>query len=270
MMLPGIASIAKLLVCNCCLSLLLILICQPDSFICAEARRHGYSRSPRPKRTHGGRYRLSTLRQSLRQPGHPNFVNTRKGSYHSQRVRPTVDARTERIKQAILTLPELSKLLDPLRHASNLDDFIKPVDNLRLSGTVRQRRLYCRAGMGYHLEIRQDGRVVGRHRPTDDGILEIFSVKAGVVGVRGVRSHRYLCMDNRGKLYSTRTFNHECQFRERIEENHFNTYASNAYSNHKTQSGYYMSLTKRGKSKKSKNVTGRQRKAHWLPRSVND
>nr|XP_039248039.1 fibroblast growth factor 4-like [Styela clava] len=213
-MLLGSECIAKALAYNCCIVLFLLLVCHPDSSIFAEARRRGSSKSYRFRNGHQKWRESSVFRHRLSNPNKDDSNHKKIDNFMPQRARPTVDARTERIRQAILTLPELSKLLDPLRHASNINDIFAPADNFHLMGTVRRRRLYCRVGMGYHLEIRRDGRVMGRHRPTRDGILEIFSVKTGVVGIRAVASQRYLCMNKRGKLYSSSQFIHECEFRK--------------------------------------------------------
>ena len=45
----------------------------------------------------------------------------------------------------------------------------------------RRTRLWCRGGIGYHMEVTGGGQVVARHRPTDEGSLlcsfEILKLK---------------------------------------------------------------------------------------------
>ena len=78
-------------------------------------------------------------------------------------------ARTKMIKTAILTLPELYELLAPIKWHGSLDGMIGPSDYGHLQGTVRLKRLYCRVGIGYHLEINKKGKVSASHLPTADG-----------------------------------------------------------------------------------------------------
>ena len=79
------------------------------------------------------------------------------------------DPRTQIIKEAILTLPELYELLAPIKWYGSLDGVIGPSDYGHLRGTVRLKRLYCRVGIGYHLEIDKKGIVKARHTQTSDG-----------------------------------------------------------------------------------------------------
>ncbi|XP_010224449.1 PREDICTED: fibroblast growth factor 22, partial [Tinamus guttatus] len=57
-------------------------------------------------------------------------------------------------------------------------------------------------------------------------VVEIRSVRVGVVAIRAVHSGFYLAMNKQGRLYGSREFGPSCMFRERIEENGYNTYAS--------------------------------------------
>uniref|UniRef100_A0A8D2LZB2 Fibroblast growth factor n=1 Tax=Zonotrichia albicollis TaxID=44394 RepID=A0A8D2LZB2_ZONAL len=58
------------------------------------------------------------------------------------------------------------------------------------------------------------------------GILEIFAVSQGIVGIRGVFSNKFLAMSKKGKLHASARFTVDCHFRERFQENSYNTYAS--------------------------------------------
>uniref|UniRef100_A0A672Y4M2 Fibroblast growth factor n=1 Tax=Sphaeramia orbicularis TaxID=375764 RepID=A0A672Y4M2_9TELE len=76
-------------------------------------------------------------------------------------------------------------------------------------------RLYCRVGIGFHLQIHPDGRVNGSHEPNQLSVLELFAVSQGVIGIRGVYSNRFLAMNKRGRLHATEWFTDDCKFRER-------------------------------------------------------
>uniref|UniRef100_A0A8C5W5Z8 Fibroblast growth factor n=1 Tax=Leptobrachium leishanense TaxID=445787 RepID=A0A8C5W5Z8_9ANUR len=67
----------------------------------------------------------------------------------------------------------------------------------------RTGSLYCRVGIGFHLQIHPDGRVNGSHEANRLSILEIFAVSQGIVGIRGVFSNAFLAMSKKGKLHAT-------------------------------------------------------------------
>ncbi|KAG5834252.1 hypothetical protein ANANG_G00259590 [Anguilla anguilla] len=66
----------------------------------------------------------------------------------------------------------------------------------------RTGRLYCRVGIGFHLQIHPDGRVNGSHEPNQLSLLELFAISQGVVGIRGALSRRFLSMNKRGRLHA--------------------------------------------------------------------
>uniref|UniRef100_A0A8D3BKB2 Fibroblast growth factor n=1 Tax=Scophthalmus maximus TaxID=52904 RepID=A0A8D3BKB2_SCOMX len=110
-------------------------------------------------------------------------------------------------------------------------------------------RLYCRVGIGFHLQIHPDGRVNGSHEPDQLSVLELFAVSQGVIGIKGVYSNRFLAMNKRGRLHATEWFTDDCKFRERFQENSYNTYASVVHRNHRTGREWFVALNKRGKAK---------------------
>ena len=70
-------------------------------------------------------------------------------------------------------------------------------------------------------------------------------------------------------FYFQRRFLPDCQFRENVEKNNFNTYASELYSNHETREGFFLAISRRGKiPKRLQRVNWKQKRAHWLPRNV--
>nr|XP_046207431.1 fibroblast growth factor 5-like [Oncorhynchus gorbuscha] len=146
-------------------------------------------------------------------------------------------------------------------------------DQLLEAGTVsgsgrRTCRLYCRVGIGFHLQIHTDGRVNGSHEPNRLSVLELFAVSQGVIGIRGVYSNKFLSMNKRGRLHAVEMFTDDCRFRERFQENSYNTYASVLHRNHRTGRDWYVALNKRGKAKmgSSPRVKSQHVATHFLPR----
>ncbi|KAG8593701.1 hypothetical protein GDO81_000925 [Engystomops pustulosus] len=132
----------------------------------------------------------------------------------------------------------------------------------------RTGSLYCRVGIGFHLQIHPDGKVNGSHEANHLSILEIFAVSQGIVGIRGVFSNSFLAMSKKGKLHATPKFSEDCKFMERYQENSYNTYASATYRTQKTGRRWYVALNKRGKAKKgsSPRVKPQHISTHFLPR----
>ncbi|XP_066567813.1 fibroblast growth factor 5 [Amia ocellicauda] len=132
----------------------------------------------------------------------------------------------------------------------------------------RTGRLYCRVGIGFHLQIHPDGRVNGSHESDQLSVLELFAVSQGVIGIRGVFSNRYLAMNKKGRLHAIEKFTDDCKFRERFQENSYNTYASVTHKNHRTGREWFVALNKRGKAKmgSSPRVKSQHVSTHFLPR----
>ncbi|XP_037536083.1 fibroblast growth factor 5 [Nematolebias whitei] len=133
----------------------------------------------------------------------------------------------------------------------------------------RSCRLYCRVGIGFHLQIHPDGRVNGSHEPNQLSVLELIAISQGVIGIRGVHSNRYLAMNKRGWLHATEFFSDDCKFRERFQENSYNTYASVTHRNQRTGREWFVALNKRGKAKmgSSPRVKSQHVSTHFLPRA---
>ncbi|KAM4616234.1 fibroblast growth factor 5 [Polymixia lowei] len=142
-----------------------------------------------------------------------------------------------------------------------------------ISSGRRTCRLYCRVGIGFHLQIHPDGRVNGSHEPNQLSVLELFAVSQGVIGIKGVYSNRFLAMNKRGRLHAIERFSDDCKFRERFQENSYNTYASVIHMNHRTGREWFVAINKRGKAKmgSSPRVKSQHVSTHFLPRvSLND
>eukprot|EP00075_Anas_platyrhynchos_P023534 XP_027312787.1 fibroblast growth factor 5 isoform X3 [Anas platyrhynchos] len=99
-------------------------------------------------------------------------------------------------------------------------------------------------------------------------ILEIFAVSQGIVGIRGVFSNKFLAMSKKGKLHASAHFTSECQFRERFQENSYNTYASAVHRGRRSGREWYVALNKRGKAKRGCSPRARPQhvSTHFLPR----
>uniref|UniRef100_A0A3Q3XAA5 Fibroblast growth factor n=1 Tax=Mola mola TaxID=94237 RepID=A0A3Q3XAA5_MOLML len=123
-----------------------------------------------------------------------------------------------------------------------------------------QKLLYCRVGIGYHLQILSNGSVGGVHKPTDNCWLKVFAMKRGVVGIRGVKTGLYLCMGGDGLPYGADKFSDDCLLKENLEENHYTTYSS------ATHPGLYLALSHKGELRKGHSVGPHQSSTHFLPR----
>ncbi|KAM4730646.1 fibroblast growth factor 4-like [Anableps anableps] len=134
----------------------------------------------------------------------------------------------------------------------------------RLEGkeVVKQLLLYCRAGIGYHLQILPEGSVGGVHRPTPYCWLKVFAMRRGVVGIRGVKTGLYLCMSGQGLAYGAEQFSDNCLFKESLEENHYTTYSS------LSPPGNYLAISHRGQLRRGNSVGPNQSCAHFLPRRI--
>ncbi|TSL54362.1 Fibroblast growth factor 5 [Bagarius yarrelli] len=126
----------------------------------------------------------------------------------------------------------------------------------------RYQLLYCRIGIGYHLQIQSSGTVRGVHIPTEHSWLKVFAVKSGVVGIRGVKSRLYLCMNKEGIARGMTKFSTDCLFKEHLQENHYTTYSSAAYPD------LYLALSQRGHLRRGDLAHPHHASSHFLPRKV--
>uniref|UniRef100_A0A4W3JV61 Fibroblast growth factor n=1 Tax=Callorhinchus milii TaxID=7868 RepID=A0A4W3JV61_CALMI len=123
---------------------------------------------------------------------------------------------------------------------------------------VRQRLLYCRIGIGFHLQVLPDGTVNGVHQ----SVLELLSVGVGTVGVRAAGTGLFLALSPRGTLYGSKTFTKDCLFREKMEENYYTTYSSHSHPR------LYIALTKRGSAKNAHKARSHHPSTHFILRLV--
>ncbi|XP_059506054.1 fibroblast growth factor 20-like [Stegostoma tigrinum] len=136
-------------------------------------------------------------------------------------------------------------------------------DETRLSHRVtKQQFLYCSIGIGFHLQILPNGRVNGAHESNHYGIMELLSVKIGIVAIRAVVTRMFLAITRQGMLYGSENFTEDCLFKEQMEENHYTTYSSH------THPRLYVALTKRGEPKNGSKARLHHPSTHFIPRSV--
>ncbi|XP_044514611.1 fibroblast growth factor 22 [Gracilinanus agilis] len=131
-----------------------------------------------------------------------------------------------------------------------------------LEGDVRWRRLY--SSTHFFLHIGPNGRVEGTRQPhCPNSIVEIRSVRVGVVAIKAVYTGFYLAMNRRGRLYGTREYSPNCKFMERIEENGYNTYASLRWRHEGRQ--MFLALDGRGAPRQGGRTRRQHLSTHFLP-----
>ncbi|XP_076977540.1 fibroblast growth factor 22 [Tamandua tetradactyla] len=131
-----------------------------------------------------------------------------------------------------------------------------------LEGDVRWRRLF--SSTHFFLRVDPDGRVQGtrwRHGP--DSIVEIRSVRVGVVVMKAVHAGFYVAMDQRGHVYGSRVYTGDCRFRERIEENGYNTYAAQHWRYRGRP--MFLALDGRGAPQRGRRTQRHHLSTHFLP-----
>uniref|UniRef100_A0A8B9IXN4 Fibroblast growth factor n=1 Tax=Amazona collaria TaxID=241587 RepID=A0A8B9IXN4_9PSIT len=134
-----------------------------------------------------------------------------------------------------------------------------------LEGDVRWRRLF--SATRFFLRIDGSGSVEGtRWRERPGSIVEIRSVRVGVVAIRAVNTGFYLAMNKRGRLYGSKEFSPNCKFTERIEENGYNTYAALRWR-HRGRP-MFLSLNSKGRPQRGGKTRRQQLSTHFLPMLV--
>ncbi|KAG6934911.1 fibroblast growth factor 22, partial [Chelydra serpentina] len=131
-----------------------------------------------------------------------------------------------------------------------------------LEGDGRWRRLY--SSTHFFLGIDSSGKVQGtRWKESRNSILEIRSVRVGVVAIKSVYTGFYLAMNKKGKVYGSKVYNLNCKFKERIEENGYNTYASLRWRHgHRPM---FLALNGKGRPRQGGKTRRQHLSAHFLP-----
>ncbi|KAL4658926.1 fibroblast growth factor 22 [Arapaima gigas] len=131
-----------------------------------------------------------------------------------------------------------------------------------LEGDVRLRHLY--SANKFFLCIDKNGKVDGSRRKNyADSLMEIRSVSVGVVAIKSVSTGLYLAMSKKGTLFGSVKYSPSCKFKERIEENGYNTYASLRWKHGGRQ--MFVSLNGRGKPRRGHKARRRHPSTHFLP-----
>nr|XP_010600171.1 LOW QUALITY PROTEIN: fibroblast growth factor 22 [Loxodonta africana] len=95
------------------------------------------------------------------------------------------------------------------------------------------------------------------------GVLEIRSVRVGVVVIKTVYAGFYVAMNRRGQLYGSRVYTGDCGFQERIEENGYNTYAALRW--HHRGRPMFLALDRRGAPRRGSRTRRHHLSTHFLP-----
>ncbi|XP_036703857.1 fibroblast growth factor 1 isoform X2 [Balaenoptera musculus] len=135
--------------------------------------------------------------------------------------------------------------------------------NLPPGNYKKPKLLYCSNG-GHFLRILPDGTVDGTRDRSDQHIqLQLSAESVGEVYIKSTETGQYLAMDTDGLLYGS-TPNEECLFLERLEENHYNTYASKKHA----EKNWFVGLKKNGSCKRGPRTHYGQKAILFLPLPV--
>ncbi|XP_066109498.1 fibroblast growth factor 22 isoform X3 [Saccopteryx bilineata] len=129
----------------------------------------------------------------------------------------------------------------------------RPRSYPHLEGDVRWRRLF--SSTHFFLRVDPSGLV--------QGIIEIRSIRVGVVALKAVHTGFFVAMSRRGHLYGSRVYTAQCKFQERIEENGYNTYASLRWHHHGRP--MFLALDRRGAPRHGGRTRRHHLSTHFLP-----
>ncbi|XP_042903010.1 fibroblast growth factor 1 isoform X2 [Parasteatoda tepidariorum] len=119
------------------------------------------------------------------------------------------------------------------------------------------------SGTGYNLVIDSEGGVYGTREPyNEEAILQFHSRKAGEVQIKGKKSHLYLGMNERGKIYAELDEDSENTWFRELYEDGWNRYVW--LGNDKE---WYVGIKKSGKMKKGHRTKHQQHAVKFVPRS---
>ncbi|MBN3272022.1 FGF10 factor, partial [Polyodon spathula] len=159
--------------------------------------------------------------------------------------------------------PEPTRVQEGANCSWSLDRHTRSYNHLE--GDVRWRRLY--SATKFFLRMDKTGKVDGtRRKNCVNSVMEIRSVSVGVVAIKSVNTGLYLAMSKKGKLFGSEEYNHNCKFKERIEENGYNTYASLRWKQKGRQ--MFVSLNGRGTPRRGHKTRRKHLSAHFLPMLV--
>uniref|UniRef100_A0A9W3F5V4 Fibroblast growth factor n=1 Tax=Camelus bactrianus TaxID=9837 RepID=A0A9W3F5V4_CAMBA len=138
----------------------------------------------------------------------------------------------------------------------------RPRSYPHLEGDVRWRRLF--SSTRFFLRVDPSGRVQGtRWRHSPDSVLEIRSIRVGVVALRALHTGFYAGLCQCARVRWERGCTVHCRFQERIEENGYNTYASVRW--HHRGRPMFLALDGRGAPRRGGRTQRHQLSTHFLP-----
>lgn len=125
---------------------------------------------------------------------------------------------------------------------SNLDRNERSANLSHISGPARKIQLYIK---NRFIQLLPDGTVNGTQDDVSDyTILQRTTVDVGQIKIQGVATCLYLCMDQCGAVYGSKSFSDDCVFNESMEQHHYNTYSSTYNSN--SRRTLYLALNRHG------------------------
>uniref|UniRef100_A0A8C4NDT6 Fibroblast growth factor n=1 Tax=Eptatretus burgeri TaxID=7764 RepID=A0A8C4NDT6_EPTBU len=131
-----------------------------------------------------------------------------------------------------------------------------------LEGDIRRRMLF--SATRFFLRISRSGKVGGiKRKKRRFTLMEIKSVDVGIVAIKGLNTGFFLAMNSHGKIYGTKEFDDSCYFRERIQENGYNTYRALRVG--ETGQQLYLALGFDGKPRRGSRARANHPSTHFLP-----
>ncbi|XP_013412795.1 protein let-756 [Lingula anatina] len=139
------------------------------------------------------------------------------------------------------------------------------------------------------LQIWPDGTVNGTNTAENSpyGILNLITVLTSmaykwpadkkkpaqtVLSIQGIKSSRYLCMDNRGRLYGGINRTDECLFYSKYLPHHYEVFYSKKYYTNSTsgRKRWYIAMNKNGRPRSGRKTLSQQDRAQWIKKPLDD
>ncbi|XP_071551341.1 uncharacterized protein [Panulirus ornatus] len=112
---------------------------------------------------------------------------------------------------------------------------------------------------GRVMKLVTDGSVLFTDNVSDPHtLLYVRPIRQGVIEMRSEATGLYLCMNKRGKLYTSCNRSSECKFVSQLEDTYYDTLQSHCFS------GRYLAIATSGRIKRARRVQGHLRKEHFF------
>nr|AVA09663.1 putative effector protein [Heterodera avenae] len=127
--------------------------------------------------------------------------------------------------------------------------------------------LFCRTGNWLEMVGETGERIEVRGTRKENSkftLLEFLAVAFGLVSIRSVTNHHYLCMDSSGQLYAAPAsrYSADCVFMEEMMHNYYNLYSSCAYGS--ARSPWFIALRRTGQQRRGRHSRRRQKSSHFV------